>query len=452
MQKGFIFDLNKCTGCNACQIACSIENEVILPLNWRQVHTFNIQKQPDIPVFNISIACNHCQDAPCLKYCPTLAISKNETTGAVLINEELCIGCKYCSWVCPYDAPVFNSAVGIMEKCTFCNHRLEENLEPACVTLCPTSALQLTDHPDDNFIENVPGFTRSDIKPAIQLIPLREDHQIPEMSEIPFDESIVQLYRSSLNQKPKKEKIRWIPELPLIVFSILIAYICGFYAGNTLTDSTHVGYTPIIMGLVGFVVSTLHLGRKIRAPRAVLNIRNSWLSREIAFFSAFLFLLSIQILLYPEIKWLAWFAIITGFLTLYSLDQVYSVIALETRLRIHSANTLLTGLFFAALFSGFSFGIILFGGIKFFLYLRQKFSQWKSGRSGSILLGAFRLGFGFIFPLIFWYIQLENTWTISIILIVIAEFIDRCEFYEGLKIITPEKQMAGDLERLLEKV
>jgi DMSO reductase anchor subunit/ferredoxin len=387
-----------------------------------------------------------------MKYCPALAISKNEKTGAVLIDGEKCIGCKYCSWVCPYDAPVFNSTVGIMEKCTFCNHRVEENLDPACVTLCPTSALQLSDHPDDNLIEDVAGFTQSDIKPAIKIVPLREDHQIPEISDIPFDESIIQLYRSSINQQKKKEKIRWIPELPLIVFSVLIAYICGSFAGSTLTVSTHVSYTPIIMGLVGFVVSTLHLGKKIRAPRAILNIKNSWLSREIALFSAFLLILSIQILLYPEIKWLAWIAIITGFFTLYSLDQVYSVVALETRFRYHSANALLTGLFLAALFSEFSFGIILFGGIKLFLYLRQKFSQWQSGRSGLILLGTFRLVFGFILPLIFWFMLLEDTRIISIVLIVIAEFIDRCEFYEGLKIITPGRQVEIDLKRFLEKV
>jgi DMSO reductase iron-sulfur subunit len=452
MQKGFLFDLNKCTGCNACQIACSIENDVQLPMNWRQVNIFNQSRHPEIPVFNLSMACNHCVDPPCLKYCPALAITKNELTGAVLINEELCIGCTYCSWVCPYDAPVFNSSQGIMDKCTFCNHRLEENLDPACVTLCPTTALQLSAKPEYIQEEKIPGFTQSEIKPAIQFVPLREDHQIPEISEVPFDESIVQHFRSSINQQKKKEKIRWIPELPLIVFSVLIAFISGFLAGNTLMKSTSGGYTPFIMGLIGFAMSTLHLGKKIRAPRAILNIKNSWLSREIALFSIFLFILSIQILLYPEIKWLAWLAIITGFLTLFSLDQIYSVVALETRLRYHSANALLTGLFFAALFSEFSFGIIIFGGIKLLLYLGQKFSQWPSGRFWLILLAILRLGFGFILPSIFWYMQLEEARTISIALIVIAEFIDRCDFYEGLKIITPEKQMAGDLERVLEKV
>jgi DMSO reductase iron-sulfur subunit len=449
MQKGFLFDLNKCTGCNACQIACSIENEVPLPYNWRQVITYNESRYPEIPVFNLSMACNHCIEPPCLKYCPALAISKDENNGAVLIDEAHCIGCKYCSWVCPYDAPVFNNATGTMEKCTFCIHRLEEDLNPACVTLCPTNALQFSDHTQDLNEKNIPGFTHTEIKPAIQFIPLRKNQEIPAITEVPFDEMIIAQFRASIEIVEKKEKIRCLPELPLVIFSLLIAFITGSLVGQLLRAVNSPRLLPIILGFVGLVISTFHLGKKIKAPRAILNLKNSWLSREIVFFGLLLTLLCTQILFFPEVKWLGWLAVFAGFTTLYALDKVYSVLALITKINYQSANTFLTGLFFAALFSHFLFGIVIFGGIKLILYLKQLSSRSRELNTFKIISASTRLGFGFLVPLLFWIFQIPGSWTIVISLILIGELIDRCEFYENLKIITPEKQMAADLKREL---
>ena len=145
-QKGFVFDINKCTGCQACSIACEIENELEPGADWRQVTTFNERHVPGVLSFHLSVACNHCVDPPCMKNCPALAYSKDAVTGAVTVDPDLCIGCRYCTWACPYDAPRFNTASGVVEKCTFCQHRLEDGLEPACVTSCPTGALKLADH------------------------------------------------------------------------------------------------------------------------------------------------------------------------------------------------------------------------------------------------------------------------------------------------------------------
>ena len=102
MQKGFKFDLNYCTGCQACTIACIIENNLPYQKSWRRIFTFNERHYPRLPLFHLSMACNHCIDPACLKYCPALAYNKNDETGAVTINADLCIGCKYCSWVCPW--------------------------------------------------------------------------------------------------------------------------------------------------------------------------------------------------------------------------------------------------------------------------------------------------------------------------------------------------------------
>jgi len=449
MQKGFIFDLNKCTGCNACQIACSIENEVELPFNWRQVNTFNEPKHPDISYFHLSTACHHCIEPPCLKYCPALAISKDQDNGAVLIDQDKCIGCKYCSWVCPYDAPTFNHSKKIMEKCTLCFHRLKEELLPACVTLCPTSALQIGDHQDHSIPDPVAGFTKSDIKPAITFIPLRENQQLPEIDVLPYDDITIQLFRESLKKDNKKEKINSLKEWPLVLFSLLLAFITGSFTASLLKTSSSTNILPLILSLFALGISILHLGKKTRAPRAILNLKNSWLSREIAFFTLFVSLLAIQTIIFSEIKWLGWIAVISGFFALFSLDKVYSVVAVVKKLNYHSADTLLTGLFFASLFSEFKFGIIIFGGIKLVLYLKQFSNRSEDVNILLIISASSRLALGFLFPLIFWYWEIPGAWTVSIILILIAELIDRCEYYDNLKTITPQKQMVMDLEKII---
>ena len=94
-----------------------------------------------------------------MENCPALAYTRDKKTGAVILHAEKCIGCKYCTWACPYDAPKFNPKTRIIEKCTFCNHRILDTLKPACANLCPTGALDFIEMPDN--IENVdiPGFT-----------------------------------------------------------------------------------------------------------------------------------------------------------------------------------------------------------------------------------------------------------------------------------------------------
>ena len=205
--------------------------------------------------------------------------------------------------------------------------------------------------------------------------------------------------------------------------------------------------TAFILGFIGLGISSAHLGKKGRAPRAFLNLRDSWLSREIAFYTLFFVLLTCQIIFFPHVKWLAWIVVMTGFFALYAMDNVYTVIATIQKQHYHSANALLTGLFFAALFSEFMFGIIVFGSIKFILYIKQLISRLGHLKSLTILFGSVRVMFGFLIPPIFWLWGFSGAFAYSIILILIAEFIDRCEFYENLKTITPAKQMVFDLEK-----
>ncbi len=153
----FVHDLATCVGCHACVVACASENATAPGGSWRQVLTFNEDHHPALPVFHLSLACNHCLDAPCERHCPALAIRRDARTGAVLIDAERCIGCRYCTWVCPVRRAPLRRGAGVMGKCTLCHDRLLEGGTPACTTACPTGALKLGTLDGDG-PHGVPGF------------------------------------------------------------------------------------------------------------------------------------------------------------------------------------------------------------------------------------------------------------------------------------------------------
>jgi len=279
MQKSFEFDVNKCTGCHACAIACSIENEVSPGFSWRNVNTFNQFRYPGIPYFHLSLACNHCIDAPCLKYCPALAIKKDSDTGIVSIDEKKCIGCKYCTWVCPYDSPRYNNKKRISEKCTFCDHRLPEQLEPACVSICPTDALKTSIISDNDVQKPVSGFKYFEIKPAIKIEPLRKGNLAPEMDNMPYDQSVIDQF-FSVNSISTKKITAW-SEWTLLLFTLFSAILTGLFA---LEIQNVINLNPLFFipaGFITIILSLLHLGKKVEFYRAILNFKNSWLSREV---------------------------------------------------------------------------------------------------------------------------------------------------------------------------
>jgi len=108
--------------------------------SWRQVYQVEEGSYPTVKASCISLACMHCEDAPCIMGCPTGAIAKKES-GMVFANPALCIGCHSCLVACPFGVPRYNE-YGKMRKCTMCWERVEEGLEPACVRVCPTRALK----------------------------------------------------------------------------------------------------------------------------------------------------------------------------------------------------------------------------------------------------------------------------------------------------------------------
>ena len=135
-----VIDLTKCIACGACIDACSRENTrflgVEVPLGARTRIAFIDYKGRKIPMHFI---CQHCDPAPCVEVCPTGASIKRED-GIVLVDYNLCIGCKYCMSACPYGARYVNGALSAVDKCTFCAHRVDKGLLPACVEACPVGA------------------------------------------------------------------------------------------------------------------------------------------------------------------------------------------------------------------------------------------------------------------------------------------------------------------------
>ena len=139
-QLGFSLDFSRCTGCLACIVACQDQNDLPGNISFRHVIKLEKGKYPSVKFSFISLSCLHCGDAPCLMVCPTGAIQKRDKDGIVTVDRNLCIGCHSCALACPFGAPQYLNDRK-MDKCDFCVDRVEAGLEPACVRICPTKAL-----------------------------------------------------------------------------------------------------------------------------------------------------------------------------------------------------------------------------------------------------------------------------------------------------------------------
>ena len=168
---GLVIDLDTCVGCQGCVTSCKEWNTsgYSAPLTdldpygkdpngaWlNRVHGFEITDADASRTVHFPRSCLHCEEPDCVTVCPTGASYKRAEDGIVLVNPDTCIGCKLCSWACPYGAREYDLSHGVMKKCTRCVDRIyNENLEPedrqpACVRACPTGARHFGDLGDEN--------------------------------------------------------------------------------------------------------------------------------------------------------------------------------------------------------------------------------------------------------------------------------------------------------------
>jgi Fe-S-cluster-containing dehydrogenase component/formate-dependent nitrite reductase membrane component NrfD len=147
LRYGFVIDQRKCIGCHACTVACKEENRVPLGAFRTWVKYVERGRYPDTRRYFSVLRCNHCDDAPCVTICPTVALYRRPD-GIVDFDGDRCIGCKSCMQACPYDALYIDPATNTAAKCHYCAHRVEVGLEPACVIVCPERAIVAGDLDD----------------------------------------------------------------------------------------------------------------------------------------------------------------------------------------------------------------------------------------------------------------------------------------------------------------
>jgi Fe-S-cluster-containing dehydrogenase component/formate-dependent nitrite reductase membrane component NrfD len=144
---GFVIDQTRCIGCHACTVACKEENRVPLGVFRTWVKYVEKGEFPNTRRHFAVLRCNHCDNAPCVTICPTVALYRRPD-GIVDFDRDRCIGCKSCMQACPYDALHIDPDTRTAAKCHFCAHRVERGLEPACVIVCPERAILAGDLDD----------------------------------------------------------------------------------------------------------------------------------------------------------------------------------------------------------------------------------------------------------------------------------------------------------------
>ncbi len=333
-QYAFEVNLDQCTGCKACVVACHSLNGLDEQESWRDV---GLLLGDDYTPYQqtITSACHHCADPACANGCPVLAYEKDADTGIVRHLDDQCIGCSYCILKCPYDVPKYNPKRGIVRKCDMCHGRLGAGEAPACVQACPTGAIAIRivaiEPPSSSSRVLLPGLIGSDYtKPTTRYI---SSKPVPETAD------------AADATKPRVEPAH----TPLVVMLVLTQFATG---AILFAQNSAMRWTGFISAVLGIIASISHLGQPLKAWRCFLGWRRSWLSREILAFGAFApaaFAAALNLI--P-----VWIASSAGLVSVFCSVMVY----VDTRRPFWAAlwtmprffgTTFLSGLAFAACFN-----------------------------------------------------------------------------------------------------
>lgn len=275
-QYRFHFDMTKCIGCRSCEVACNEQNNTPADLRWRRIGEIEGGTYPNTDRFYLSMGCNHCLSADCIKGCPVDAYTKDPVTGIVLHSADACIGCQYCVWNCPYSVPQFNPERGVVGKCDMCHGRLTDGLEPACVNACPESAIEIEivnqlEWRSDHAAGNAPGMPNAGVTISTTRITL------PENAYATLERVDIE----TLRPEHPHWSLVWMTSLIQLSAGTLVAALLSRHDGPIALT--------LVLVLTAFTlnISFLHLGRPAYAWRALKMWRRSWLSREVLLFGLF---------------------------------------------------------------------------------------------------------------------------------------------------------------------
>ncbi|MCB0212371.1 MAG: dimethyl sulfoxide reductase anchor subunit [Anaerolineae bacterium] len=368
-QYAFEVDLDKCTGCKGCVTACHNMNGLSPDETWRSVglvhdkstinsklifpqlvlerfqHKYTSQPislfNSDMAAFqqNVTTACHHCVEPGCLSGCPVRAYDKDPVTGIVKHLDDQCIGCKYCTLMCPYDVPQYNHKQGIVRKCDMCSGRLAAGEPPACVQSCPNGAIRITLVDTARVKQNAADY--------VAMPGVADPHHTYPTTTFKTNRNLVETMQSADHYFIEPED----PEYPLLFMLVLTQLSAGaFLLENILHGFGVEALSPLLTlaaflsGLVGLGVVQLHLGRPLFAFRSFLGLKTSWLSREVivagmymgiaSLYTALVWLPTIPFLepYIPTLVLAPWLrslvgpaVVLTGFLTVSCSAMVYQV-------------------------------------------------------------------------------------------------------------------------------
>jgi Fe-S-cluster-containing dehydrogenase component/DMSO reductase anchor subunit len=278
-QYRFEVDLDACTGCKSCVVACSSLNGLDPDESWRTVGLLHGTEPGVRHQQTVTTGCHHCVEPACLDGCPVDAYEKDPVTGVVVHLDDQCIGCSYCTLTCPYEVPRYNPSRGIVRKCDLCQGRLAAGEPPACVQACPNGAIAVGIV--DTVVLRATAATGSPLVPGAPASTLT----VPSTeyrSARGRIEDILAADRFAIRPAPAHD--------PLTLMLVLTQLSVGAFVLGLLWP----GPAPALgagvalgAGLLALGASVLHLGRPALAWRAVLGVRHSWLSREALAFGAF---------------------------------------------------------------------------------------------------------------------------------------------------------------------
>ncbi len=276
-QYRFHFDMTKCIGCRSCEVACNEQNGNPADINWRRVGELEAGTYPDTLRHYLSMGCNHCLDAECVKGCPVDAYTKDPVTGIVLHSADACIGCQYCVWNCPYSVPQFNAERGVVGKCDMCQGRLAEGLEPACVNACPEHAIEIEIVDKAEWQADFATAESPGMPAALHTISTTR-------ITLPADVATGTLERVDGGQiRPEHA------HLSLVFMTTMVQAVVGGLGVMLMAHATDtVSLTLLaVVTAIALNISVFHLGRPAYAWRALKMWRRSWLSREVLLFGLF---------------------------------------------------------------------------------------------------------------------------------------------------------------------